>query len=140
MTAIVVVTHEAHVAKAMVELVGTVAAEVTSDAPQVLPACSPDDVLNILAHEPIGMLIVDCRLGDMTGIDLIRWLRPGLTATTKILLTDDSRVLADPWTFGGSDINGVLPRPLGRQSLKHALERYFKRSLMKPTQSVDTTE
>jgi len=128
---IVIVTHEAHSAKAMAELIGTVAAEVQTDPPPVVPACTPDDVLTILPKGPIDLLMVEHRLAGTTGFELVRWLAPGLTNTTRILLTDDSRILADPWTFLGRDFNAVLPRPLGRQSLKLTLERWLSPSMQR---------
>lgn len=128
MSTIVIVTPEAHIARAMAELISIVAAEVQREPTHVLPACSADDVLTILAKEPIDMLIVDHHLAGTTGLDLIRWLDKGLVNTTTILLTDDSRILSDPWTFAGPEINAVLPRPLGRHSLKLALERWLKPS------------
>lgn len=129
MITIVIVTQEAHIAKAMAELISTIAGEVQPGATRVLPACTPDDVLNILAKGPIDILIVEHRLNGTTGFELVRWLETGLTNATKILLTDDSRILADPWTFLGRDFNAVLPRPLGRQSLRLTLERWLHPSM-----------
>jgi DNA-binding response OmpR family regulator len=129
MTTIVIVTQHAHIAQAMAELISTVAAEVQRDLPRVLPACTPDDVLNILAKGPIDILMVEHHLAGTTGFELVRWLEAGLTNTTKILLTDDSRILADPWTFLGREFNAVLPRPLGRQSLRLTLERWLSPSM-----------
>jgi DNA-binding response OmpR family regulator len=129
MTTIVIVTQEAHIAQAMAELISTVAAEIQPDPTRVLPVCSPDDVLNILAKGPIDILFVDHHLADTTGFDLVRWLAAGLTNTTKILLTDDSRILADPWTFLGREFNAVLARPLGRRSLRLTLECWLSPSI-----------
>ena len=128
MSTIVIVTQQAHIAQAMAELISIVAAEVQRDPTHVLPACTADDVLTILAKEPIDILIVDHHLAGTTGLDLIRWLDKGLVNTTTILLTEDSRILSDPWTFAGPEINAVLPRPLGRHALKLALERWLKPS------------
>lgn len=126
---IVTVTQEAHIARAMADLVTEVASEVGPGVFRVLPACSADDVLNILAKGPIDMLLVDHHLAGTTGLDLIRWFGTGLVSTTKVLLTDDSRILADPWTFAGPEINAVLPRPLGRGALRLMLERWFQSAL-----------
>lgn len=137
MNTIVVVTQEAHIAQAMGDLITEVAAETGSDVVQVLPACSADDVLTILARGPIEMLIVDHHLAGTTGLDLIRWLGSGLTNTAKILLTDDSRLLADPWTFAGPSVNAVLSRPLGRHALKLTLERWLKSAARRQRQDQD---
>lgn len=129
MTTIVVVTQEAHIAQAMAEFIGTIADEVQRAPTRVLAACTPDDVLNILAKGPIDILIVEHHLAGTTGFELVRWLEAGLTKSTRILLTDDSRILADPWTFLGSEFNAVLPRPLGRESLRPTLERWLSPSM-----------
>jgi len=125
----VVVTQEAHIAQAMAELISTVAAEVQPDPTRVLPAGTPDDVLDILAKGPIDILMVEHHLADTTGFELVRWLEAGLTNTTRILLTDDSRLLADPWSFLGREFNAVLPRPLGRQALRLTLECWLSPSM-----------
>lgn len=125
MNTILIVTQERHIAQAMADLIQVVAAEVRSDRSRVFPACSPDEVLQVFAMCPVDILIVDHRLAGMTGIELIRWLGNGLTGTVKILLTDDSRMLADPWTFAGPHVNGVLARPLGRAALKQTLDRWL---------------
>ncbi len=122
----IVVTAEQHLARALAEFVAAVLSEVHPQPAQVLPACSADDVLDILANTRIDILIVDHHLAGMTGLELVRWLGTGLINTTKILLTHDSRVLADPWRFAGPDINAVLPRPLERTSLRVTLQRWLE--------------
>jgi CheY-like chemotaxis protein len=124
MITIVVVAGDDHV-RALAEFVKTVLSEVSRDQAQVLPAGSADEVLNILGREHIDLLMTDDRLPDMTGLELVRWLRPGLVGAVKILLTNDSRLLADPWKFAGAEINAVLARPLGREPLRLALNRWL---------------
>lgn len=129
MTTIVIVTREAHIARAMADLIGTIAAEVQCEPTHVLPACTPDDVLNVLAKGSIDILLAEHHLTGTTGFELVRWLEPGLASSTRILLTDDSRILADPWRYLGCEFHAVLPRPLGRQSLRLTLERWLHPSL-----------
>jgi CheY-like chemotaxis protein len=126
MKTIVVITAEPHLAKALAEFVATVLSEMHPPPAQVLPACSVDDVLDILANTRIDILMVDHHLGGMAGLELVRWLGTGLINTTKILLTHDSRLLAEPWRFAGPDINAVLPKPLGRTSLRVTLQRWLE--------------
>lgn len=126
MKTIVVVTAEQHLAKALAEFVATVLSEMHPHPAQVLPACSVDDVLDILANTRIDILMVDHHLAGMAGLELVRWLGTGLINTTKILLTHDSRLLAEPWRLAGPDINAVLPKPLGRTSLRVTLQRWLE--------------
>jgi DNA-binding NtrC family response regulator len=93
-----------------------------------LPACSVDNVLDILAKGPIHVLMTDERLAGMTGTGLIRWLEKLLIGTSTILLTSDPRILAEPWKFGGPEFNEVLSKPLQRDSLKRTLHRWLGRS------------
>ena len=125
MKTIVVVAEDDHIARALSEFVRTVLSEVCREQVQVLSASSADEVLNILGRERIDLLMTDDRLPDMTGLELIRWLGPGLFGAVKILLTNDSRLLADPWKFVGSEINAVMARPLGRAPLRLALQRWL---------------
>jgi CheY-like chemotaxis protein len=126
MKTIVVVTEDGHIARALSEFVRTVLSEMYPAPFQVLPACSADDVLCIVGRQPIDVLMTDHHLLGVTGLDLIRWLGTGLTGTVKILLTNDSRILAAPWKFAGSEVNAVLARPLGRESLKLTLQRWLE--------------
>ncbi len=126
MKTIVVVAEDGHIARALSEFVRTVLSEVSSDPIEVLHACSADDVLNVLGREHVDLLMTDDHLPDMTGLELVRWLGPTLRGTAKILLTNDSRILADPWKFAGTEINAVLARPLGREPLKLALQRWLE--------------
>lgn len=125
MKTIVVVAEDDHIARALSEFVRTVLSEVCREQAQVLPASSADEVLNIVGRERIDLLMTDDRLPDMTGLELVRWLGPGLFGAVKILLTNDSRLLADPWKFVGSEINAVMARPLGREPLRLALQRWL---------------
>jgi CheY-like chemotaxis protein len=124
MKTIVVLTKDEHIVRAMCEFVRTVLPEVCEPPVQVLPACSADDLLDILAKQSIDLLMIDHLLPDMTGLDLIRWLGTALRGTVKILLTNDSRVLADPWNYLGTEVNSVLARPLGREPLKRVLKTW----------------
>ncbi len=127
MKTIVVVAENNDTVQARCELVREVLAEACSRPVQVLPACSVDGVLDILAKGPIDMLIVEDRMPAITGTALIRWLEKLLIGTTKVLLTSDPLVLAEPWKFAGPDVNEVLPKPLERASLARALQRWFGR-------------
>lgn len=128
MKTIVIVAENDHTAQTRCELVRAVLTEGGSRPVQVLRACSVDGVLDILAKGPIDILIVEDRLIGITGTGLVRWLEKLLTGTTKVLLTTDPMVLAEPWKFAGPEFNEVLPKPLERESLKRALLRWFGRS------------
>lgn len=125
MKTILVVTRDDHIARALVELVRTVVSEVYPGPVKVLLACTPDDVLDIVSREHPDVLLTDHYLAGMTGLELVRWLATALRGSVMILMTSDSRMLADPWKFAGPDVNEVLARPLGRESLKHALTRWL---------------
>ncbi len=125
MKTIVVVSRDDHIARALSELVGTVLTELSPEPVSVHAACSPDDVLDTLSRARIDVLITEHHLAGMTGLDLVRWLSPGLGGAVTILLTSDSRMLADPWKFAGPEINHVLARPLGREPLKRALQHWL---------------
>ncbi len=127
MNTILVVAENNDTVQARCELVRKVLAEECSRPAKVLSACSVDGVLDILAKGPIDMLIVEDRLTAITGTGLIRWLEKLLIGTTRVLLTSDPIVLAEPWKFAGPDVNEVLPKPLERESLMRALQRWFGR-------------
>jgi CheY-like chemotaxis protein len=128
MKTIVVVAQDDHTAQVRCLEVRTVLSSGLCCPVQVLPACSVDGVLDILAKGPIDMLIVDDRLTGITGTGLIRWIEKLLIRTTKVLLTSDPRILAEPWKYAGPEINEVLPKPLERDSLKRMLQRWLGRS------------
>ncbi len=128
MKTIMVVSRDDHVARALSEFVKTVLTEVSAVPVAVQSACSPDEVLDTLSRNRIDMLITEHYLAGMTGLDLVRWLSPGLGGAVTILLTSDSRLLADPWPFAGSDFNHVLARPLGREPLKRVLQHWVEPS------------
>lgn len=125
MKTIMVVSRDDHIGSALAEFVKTVLAEVSPSPIAVRSACSPDEVLDVLSRHSIDVLITEHHLAGMTGFDLVRWLSPGLGGTVTILLTNDSRLLADPWKFAGSEFNHVLARPLGRESLNRALRHWL---------------
>jgi CheY-like chemotaxis protein len=125
MNTILVVAENNDTVQVRCELVREVLSAGGSRTVQVLPACSVDGVLDILAKGPIDMLIVEDRMTAITGTGLIRWLDTLLIGTTRILLTSDPLVLAEPWKFAGPDVNEVLPKPLERESLTRALHRWF---------------
>lgn len=127
MRTIVVVAENHDTVRARCELVRDVVAEGFSGPVTVLPACSVDGVLDILAKGPIEILIVEDRMTVITGTALIRWLDTLLTGTTKILLTSDPLVLAEPWQFADPDVNEVLRTPLDRASLTRVLQRWLAR-------------
>lgn len=129
MKIIVVVTQDKLIAQALAEVVKTALAEVYPDPAQVLPTSSLDDVLDILGKERIDMLMIDHHLAEMSGIGLVRWLDKALVGAVKILLTSDSRLLAEPWKFVGPEINDVLPRPLERRTLNRVLQRWLGKPL-----------
>lgn len=125
MKTILVVTRDDHIARALAELVRSVVSEVYPGPVKVFLACTPDEVLDIVCRERLDVLLTDHNLTGMTGLELVRWLGVTLRGTVMILLTSDSRMLADPWKFAGPDVNEVLARPLGREPLKHALSRWL---------------
>lgn len=125
MKIIVVVTQDKAIAHALTEVVTTALADVYPGPAKVLPASSLDDVLDILSKERIDLLMTEHHLADMSGPGLVRWLDTALVGTVKILLTSDARLLAEPWKFLGPEINDVLPRPLERNALNRALQRWL---------------
>jgi hypothetical protein len=125
MRTIVVVAENNETVRARCELVRGVLAEGCPGPVRVLPACSVDGVLDILANGPIEILIVEDRMTVITGTALIRWLDKLLAGTTKILLTSDPLVLAEPWKFADPDVNEVLRTPLDRASLTRVLQRWL---------------
>ncbi len=125
MKTIVVITQDKRIAQALADFVKTALADMYLDPAKVLPASSLDDVLDILSKERIDMLMTDHHLADMSGVGLVRWLDKALVGVVKILLTSDSRLLAEPWKFVGPEINDVLPRPLERNTLNRGLRRWL---------------
>lgn len=128
MKTIVVVAKDRDTAQSRCELVRAALSTVGFRPANVLHAGSVDGVLDILARGPIDVLITEDRLDAITGAGLVRWLEKLLTGTTRVLLTSDPVVLAEPWKFAGPEFNEVLPKPLERDSLTRALQRWLGRS------------
>jgi hypothetical protein len=125
MKTIVVVAENEHAALVRCELVRSVLSEGSSYQAQVWPACWMADVLDILEKGAIDVLIVGDRASGISGLGLVRWLEELLIGTTKILVTSDPVVLAEPWKFAGPEINEVLPEPLQRDALARTLQRWL---------------
>lgn len=124
MKTIVVVAENHGLAQARCDLIQAVLRESYDDPVNVLPASSADYVLFLLGLQRIDVLLTDHDLSDMTGLNLIRWLGTGLADTTKILLTSDSRLLAQPEQLG-VEIDMVLGRPIDREALRFTLHRWL---------------
>lgn len=95
MNTIAMVAENEHTALVLCEFVRVVLAEGCSSA-EVSPACSVDDLLDVLAKGPIDVLVTEDRLTGLTGTGLIRWLEKLLARTTTILLTSDPESLRSP--------------------------------------------
>lgn len=73
------------------------------------------------------LLLLDIRLGDGTGFDVVRELRadhrfddvPAVAITAQAMKGDESRILA-------AGFDGYLPKPIDTRTLPEVVERYLR--------------
>lgn len=93
---------------------------------RISEAVSAEQAMTLLAHEKPDLLLLDIRLGDGSGLDVIRWVRadpsfdqvPALAITAQAMKDDESRFLA-------AGFDAYLSKPIDTRQLPMVVERFI---------------
>lgn len=94
---------------------------------RISEAVSVEQALALLQHEKPDLLLLDIRLGDGSGLDVIRSVRadpafdqvPALAITAQAMKGDESRFLA-------AGFDGYLSKPIDTRRLPEVVERFIR--------------
>jgi CheY-like chemotaxis protein len=94
---------------------------------RISEAVSVEQALALLQHEKPDLLLLDIRLGDGSGLDVIRHVRadpafdqvPALAITAQAMKDDESRFLA-------AGFDGYLSKPIDTRRLPEVVERFLR--------------
>lgn len=94
---------------------------------RISEAASVKQALALLQHEKPDLLLLDIRLGDGSGLDVIRHVRadstfdqvPALAITAQAMKDDESRFLA-------AGFDGYLSKPIDTRRLPELVERFMR--------------
>ncbi len=100
---------------------------VLGDAYRISEATSVEQALDLLQHEKPDLLLLDIRLGDGSGLDVIRAVRadpafdqvPVLAITAQAMKDDESRFLA-------AGFDAYLSKPIDTRRLPETVERFIR--------------
>jgi len=94
---------------------------------RISEAVSVEQALALLQHEKPDLLLLDIRLGDGSGLDVIRHVRadpafdqvPALAITAQAMKDDESRFLA-------AGFDGYLSKPIDTRRLPEVVARFIR--------------
>ena len=100
---------------------------VLGDGYRISEASSVEQALVLLQHEKPDLLLLDIRLGDGSGLDVIRAVRadpafdqvPALAITAQAMKDDESRFLA-------AGFDAYLSKPIDTRRLPEVVERFIR--------------
>ena len=100
---------------------------VLGDAYRISEATSVEQALDLLQREKPDLLLLDIRLGDGSGLDVIRAMRadpafdqvPALAITAQAMKDDESRFLT-------AGFDAYLSKPIDTRLLPEVVERYLR--------------
>lgn len=100
---------------------------VLGDGYRISEAASVEQALDLLQREKPDLLLLDIRLGDGSGLDVIRAVRadpafdqvPALAITAQAMKDDESRFLA-------AGFDAYLSKPIDTRRLPETVERFIR--------------
>lgn len=100
---------------------------VLGDGYRISEAASVEQALELLRQEKPDLLLLDIRLGDGSGLDVIRAVRadpafdqvPALAITAQAMKDDESRFLA-------AGFDAYLSKPIDTRRLPQVVERFLR--------------
>lgn len=100
---------------------------VLGDGYRISEATSVEQAMDLLAREKPDLLLLDIRLGDGSGLDVIRAVRadpafdqiPALAITAQAMKDDESRFLA-------AGFDAYLSKPIDTRRLPETVERFIR--------------
>jgi len=90
---------------------------------RVVPACSAEEALELLASRPVDMLISDVNMGDIDGHDLLQRLRVQLPALPVLLITAYGSISRSVEAMRNGAVD-YLVKPFDPQTLVDAVHQY----------------
>jgi CheY-like chemotaxis protein len=100
---------------------------ILGDGYRISEAASVEQALDLLQREKPDLLLLDIRLGDGSGLDVIRAVRadpafdqvPALAITAQAMKDDESRFLA-------AGFDAYLSKPIDTRRLPETVERFIR--------------
>lgn len=94
---------------------------------RIREATSADQAMEMLRADKPDLLLLDIRLGDSSGLDVIRAIRadpafdemPAVAITAQAMKNDESRFLAEGF-------DGYMSKPLDTRLLPEVVERFLR--------------
>lgn len=90
---------------------------------QILTACSAREALQLLAQEPIDVIVSDEQMPGMSGSELLALVRCHYPQTMRIMLTGHASLEAAVRAINEGEISRFLSKPCNEKELTHAIER-----------------
>ncbi|QJT11061.1 PAS domain-containing hybrid sensor histidine kinase/response regulator [Oceanidesulfovibrio marinus] len=101
-----------------------------NDGHTVLEAESGRHALDVLARDPVDLVLMDIQMPGMDGLEAARRIRrgdvPGLDSTIPIVALTAHAMVGDRETILSSGINDYLAKPVNMADLRRAMRRFQK--------------
>jgi len=88
----------------------------------ILTACSAREALQLLAQEPIDVIVSDEQMPGMSGSELLALVRRHYPQTRRIILTGHASLEAAVRAINEGEISRFLAKPCNEKELTHAIE------------------
>ncbi len=89
---------------------------------EILTACSGHEALQLLAQEPIDVIVSDEQMPGMAGSELLALVRCRYPRTMRIMLTGHASLETVVNAINEGEISRFLAKPCNEQDLTHAIE------------------
>lgn len=90
---------------------------------RVVPACSAEEALELLATKPVDMLVSDVNMGDINGYELLQRLRVQLPTLPVLLITAYGSISKSVEAMRNGAVD-YLVKPFDPQTLVDAVRQY----------------
>lgn len=90
---------------------------------RVVPACSAEEALELLATKPVDMLVSDVNMGDIDGYELLQRLRVQLPTLPVLLITAYGSISKSVEAMRNGAVD-YLVKPFDPQTLVEAVRQY----------------
>jgi len=97
-------------------------AELTDEGHQVVTAADGREALDEFKKNGADLLIIDIRMPDMTGLDLMERIR-SMSLTVPIIVCTALKALENDYTIWESQVSAFLAKPVDLEDLKAEVKK-----------------